>query len=318
MGKIFQNSIAETNPTLDQVLRMIKLRLPQNNQQYPHMGGKGSYYKAYLLRDGSIGFRPEIYNNFLFRGESGFINKDKSYSMLGFQDFSKLLQSYPLFRLFAEGINIPNLDMRIKFGDIQGIAASYGDTPKFVPFTSELDIAAFYAVTKYNAATQSREPIRAHESPLGVIRVMEMQQPLEQISGVFPIGFQAFIRPGIQKTFAVYVPSGLHIENHKWVTTFVFRQDDIISQRIYNEFKNGDVLMPQDDLLAKKLRILKDDPSQDKKFTNLDLEPLKNNIDGEWGQLCDVLHFSGPHAVQLEEALREVPKIDKYKEILGL
>lgn len=167
--------------------------------------------------------------------------------------FERLLLSHPFYRLLKEGIKLPSTSCPVSIDYPEGLALSYGLETSLIPLTSSLDIAAFHASTVYDRETNIFKPIDRNKT--GVIFVFELNERFSLIKNLKVVGKQAFLRPGLNKLFALDcggIDGLMELPN---VKGFRFRQTEEGSTQIYNKFKQGKSLYPYE-ILSKKVNRL--------------------------------------------------------------
>lgn len=172
--------------------------------------------------------------------------------------------------------------------------------------------------------------------------------PFGLIPGLSTVGLQPFVRPGLQREFAINLPKDVDFKEHRFTVGFVFKHDNNISQRIYNKFHQGELLRPHGDILAPKAkqildskevslaaleRNLNQNPRDDKSrierelnegginvvnrphpfFTDDDLSYIYDKPTDFWDTFCKDIEFSGRNANELKDMLLNVPQKDEYK-----
>lgn len=82
--------------------------------------------------------------------------------------------------------------------------------------------------------------------------------PFGLIPGLSTVGLQPFVRPGLQKEFAINLAKDADFKDHRFTVGFVFKHDNNISQRIYDRFNQGEAFRPHNDILTSKARQILD------------------------------------------------------------
>lgn len=152
--------------------------------------------RPYLYR-GQNTFHPQIVSGF-YRGSK----EEKLIANLKVADFFLLLKSHPLFRLFDSGINLDDCSKTLFLEmNYYGLAQHYGFSTGLLDFSSDIEVSAFFAATKWLAADKYclfNNP----KIPYGVIFLYTVH-PLTSFTseGFSSIGLQVFPRSGQQKGF---------------------------------------------------------------------------------------------------------------------
>jgi len=252
-------------------------------------------------------------------------------------DFEIAIESFPLYQMLKRGVVLPNgkkLVMEIPFG----LAYAYDHPTPFIGLTSNLDIAAFYAVTEYNARTRKYKPVTEGQ---GVLYAFELRFPFSMTIGLTTLGRLVFPRTINQKTFLLNISPEMDFNKGAVVTGFVFNHDAAMSQRIFDRFKGGELLAPSDDFLLKKLQSFpegmvskkavlrnlaenKGDKARDiimtlheadvriadgfdPTFTKDELSCVYKDIAGYWQNMIKDVYVDGRHGEEIKKYLMELP-----------
>ena len=312
-------------------------------------------------QSGRYTFKPNITQQpFLYRGQcvfnatckpKAFQEKDFSFLKANVlrEEFELVMESHPLYRLFKKGIRLSDT-ITLKIENPYGLAMSYGFPTVLLPLTSSLDIASFFAVTRYDEANGSFQCVGGSEQERGSIAVFKMNVPFGVTRGLSVVGWQPFPRPGLQKTFAMEVPFNTNFHSHPFVDVFTFRHDDQESKKIFTKFEGGRLLFPKKDPLARKAhevlnantvsyeafeRNIKDNPLDDRRENLKKLEELGltvsesasppvfsaeelvdyfEHIDEIWRVLASRLVFPGRKAVEYNSRFADIPNNPAYRE----
>lgn len=353
-------------PTLDQLVD--NLRIALSHQPVRHRGPvepvlpNTDNFIVTRQMSGRYSLKPNIsMQPALFRGECNWSENDYSccpslfrkeprylVENLKYEELQIAMESYPLFQLLRKGIRLSD-DMNLRIYNPYGIAMCYGIKTSLLPFTSDLDIASFYACCEKDENGKYKPVINNQgEEKQGILYIFNMMVPFSMTPGLSPVGKQVFPRCGLQKTFALNVQRCQDLRNHSFVVGFAFRHVNQISKRIYNQFKSGLSLEPNDDLLAKKAKeILNSSVISQTAFNrNLRLNPSGNPIINQteisennlelsmdrttsftvdelnnyyanstviWEQFCQNVVFVGRDSVHLRDSLLQIPNKDQYK-----
>lgn len=169
------------------------------------------------------------------------------------EEFEVTMRSHPLYELFRGGI--PTRRGPVRIINPFGIATAYGFPSPMLPFTSSLDVAAFFATHRQNTQTGQWTAIPERneqgEINVGVLYMLELALPFPMMLGLTVIGMQPFGRPGAQRMFALNLADDENLNSHRLVTGFQFRQNPEDIAEIEREFQNGGLLTP-DELIAHK------------------------------------------------------------------
>lgn len=243
---------------------------------------------------------------FLYRGQrkyyprcvpSMFRDPDKRYfadSVVLAQEFRLNLETHPLYRLLWRGINLGGHDVIIEM-DPYGLAQHYGFHTAVTDFTSDFDVAAFFATTE-SSHNGVHQPVKSSDS-YGVLYLL----PLDGKSQPFApgpdryhfstIGLQLFPRSGMQRGFLLNVGNtpmaDLHNDN-RFMHAF-FRHDPNVSRHYINRFSGADSLFPPDVAQCIADRIL----STRTVSEAVVLENIRDNPHNTEDQIRQCLHDNG-------------------------
>lgn len=263
------------------------------------------------------------------------------------EEFELVMESYPLYQLLKEGIEIPNY-RKLVIENPYGLAMSYGFPTQLQPLTSCLDIAAYWAVSE-DDGNGGRKLVDTAAKQSGMLYMFYLPVQMGMISGLSCIGKQAFVRPGLQKMFALHLPQGTNFNAHPLVRGFEFRHDTDADSYFFNKFQGEHSLYPDNDLLARKVKAIKEtnqisnaafernlqNNSSDDKSTNIakldnagieikgeqsdylftddELNDYYAHSHGVWTKFCEDIVFNEPKGEELRQRLLAVPEQPAYK-----
>lgn len=351
-------------PTLDSLVDDLKYVLSQ--QPVVHLNPlegivlRPNCFVVSRLMSGRYSLKPNIsHNTALFRGESSVHETCKPLFIRNWKDrctvenvkrneFELLLESHPIYRLFRDGIQLTDR-FRLRMENPYGLAMSYGFPTQLLSLTSDIDIASFFAVTEFDEAEHKYKPIdNSENNKTGILYVFNLMAPFGMIPGLSTIGLQPFVRPGLQKEFAINIPKDMDFANHSFTVGCVFKHDNDITKRIYEQFQQGEALRPQNDILDGKAeqilsgndvsiaaleRNLQQNPSDKREiiekeltegnvaisnksafaFTQDELAYIYDNPQAYWMDFCKDIEFTGRNASKLKEILLAIPQKEEYK-----
>lgn len=355
--------------SLLQMLRDASARIPVRHlSPVESMVDSHEEYIANRLASGRISLKPNItHQGVLFRGDSNirspFNSKFGQNRVYGASDvvrkniipinikradFQITVESFPLYEMLKKGILLPN-GRKLVMENPFGLAYAYDYATPFVGLTSDLDIAAFYAVTEYDKETHSYRPVT---SGRGVLYVFELRTPFSMTVGLSTLGRYLFPRTMNQKTFLLNIKPEWDFNSGAVVTGFVFDHDEELSQRIYNQFKGGELLAPQDDFLLKKLssfpkdtvsksgldRNIAENPNDNPDdivtivkqadldidtefnpaFTYEELKDVYKDIVRLWQEMIKDVYWDGRHGSDIKKYLMDLPWNKDYSQYFEL
>ena len=147
--------------------------------------GDSHYHEVFRTRYGQkeiIGHGPEVREKIIP------VNVRRS-------DFEIAIESFPLYKMLKNGIVLPN-GKKLVMENPFGLAYAYDQPTPFVGLTSDLDVAAFYAVTEYDAESGKYTPVT---TGMGVIYAFELRMPFSMTIGLSSLGRLIFPRTLQQK-----------------------------------------------------------------------------------------------------------------------
>lgn len=351
-------------PTLDELVDNLNYALAQ--QPVLHLNPlerlvqRRDCFVVTRLMSGRYSLKPNIgYSCALFRGESTVHPTCKPVFLRNWKDrctienikrneFELLLNSHPIYQLFRDGIQLTD-KLRFIMENPYGIAMSYGFPTQLLSLTSDINIASFFAVTEYDEAVHKYKPIdNSENNKTGILYVFNLMAPFGLIPGLSTVGLQPFVRPGLQKEFAINLAKDADFKDHRFTVGFVFKHDNNISQRIYDRFNQGEAFRPHNDILTSKVRQILDSKEvsiaalernlhqnprdsrqriekelnegginvvnkQHPYFSNDDLAYIYDSPTDYWTDFCKDIEFSGRYASELKDVLLNVPLKDEYR-----
>lgn len=351
-------------PTLDELADNLNYALAQ--QPVLHLNPlerlvqRRDCFVVTRLMSGRYSLKPNIgYSCALFRGESTVHPTCKPVFLRNWKDrctienikrneFELLLNSHPIYQLFRDGIQLTD-KLRFIMENPYGIAMSYGFPTQLLSLTSDINIASFFAVTEYDEAVHKYKPIdNSENNKTGILYVFNLMAPFGLIPGLSTVGLQPFVRPGLQKEFAINLAKDADFKDHRFTVGFVFKHDNNISQRIYDRFNQGEAFRPHNDILTSKARQILDSKEvsiaalernlhqnprdsrqriekelnegginvvnkQHPYFSNDDLAYIYDSPTDYWTDFCKDIEFSGRYASELKDVLLNVPLKDEYR-----
>jgi len=136
--------------------------------------------------------------------------------------------------------------------DKEGLAQHYGLSTHMIDFTSNFEIASFFATCALDPKTHRYLPLSDHQHDGMIYRITPvcLHDPAttpDRAFGPFHIvGWQPLPRPEQQRAFAVKMKHGQSLCELPAVERFPFRQRAKISHRIWKAFDEGRALFPPD------------------------------------------------------------------------
>lgn len=220
------------------------------------------------LQSGRYSLKPNLrHRKFLFRGESEFHNPCKpnmsrnprqhrfTAEMIRGQEMRLLMMSHPLVQLLDLGVELCGTVHRFEM-NLYGLTQHYYNKTSFLDLTSDPQVAAFFATTKYDWDTDTFSPIEDEDREPGVLYYYNLSvaedfgiQDDGRQSPLSTIGLQVFPRSGRQRGFLYDLRPDENFNNVARVNAIRFRHRADIAKRICASFNNGEALFPDDILM---------------------------------------------------------------------
>ena len=164
-------------------------------------------------------------------------------------EFEFLLKEHPVVKGFFRKHNFKI--------DFMGLAQHYGLKTDLLDFTSDFDIALFFAMCPYNRDEDCYSYFKQEGRKTAYLYVVlpalnfDLKKENFLESEVSVIGHQPFLRPGAQKGFSYQVRKGKPLNAVKY--SFEYTSAD--SQKYYEKYQRGKELWIED-LLADKTKLI--------------------------------------------------------------
>jgi len=140
--------------------------------------------------------------------------------------------------------------------DYHGLAQHYGIPTTLLDLTSNVEVAAFFAVARWDTGSHVFRPM---ESGTGVMYRFDWAAIGPGYSKFFePVGFGPGLRPARQHAWTFRLPPGVDFQQVPHVVAFEFTHSKSASEELFARFHDGAWLYPPDCLaqLVEKLRDL--------------------------------------------------------------
>lgn len=164
------------------------------------------------------------------------------------EDAEIIYESHPLYALLMQGIIVPGIRKPIQIHNPYGLSHSYGFPSPFISLTQSLDIAAFHACHTHNELTAETSEIT---EGAGLLMVYHLNTPFSMTPGLSTVGKQAFLRPGVNRLFAIECPFGMNFAEHPNVVGFQFRHTAEDTRFFTERYRGLDSLYPRETIAAK-------------------------------------------------------------------
>lgn len=208
--------------------------------------------------------KPSLaHNKFLFRGQSEFYNpcvpnmfrnKNKVVEhqyvddVIQMNELEVLLRHHPLVQLFERGFYLAHEFFRFKV-DYEGLSQHYYNHTPLLDLTSDMEVAKFFAVTKFNMEKDCYEKYEGKQ--LGVLYYYDLGADAFTFREgreykIETIGKQPFMRSGNQSGFLIYQNDKMNFNELPEVRYVFFRHDQKVTNRIFVDSENGNKYMPHE------------------------------------------------------------------------
>ena len=221
------------------------------------------------LNSGRYSLKPNLRNRkFLFRGESEFHQpckpnlcrnpKQKRFTaeLAKGQEMMLLMLSHPLVQLLDMGVELGGELFQFEM-NLFGLTQHYYNKSSLLDLTSNPEVAALFATTKYDWNTDTYAPIEDETMEPGVLYYYSLDinedfgKPVGTLkSPLSTIGLQVFPRSGRQKGFLYDQRPYENFNDVPRLKAVRFRHNAAIARRICAQFHDGAELFP-DDILMK-------------------------------------------------------------------
>lgn len=229
------------------------------------------------LFSGRYSLKPNLRNRkYLFRGESEFHNPCKpnmcrnlkqhrfTAELVRGQELRLLMMSHPLVELLDTGVELCGETYRFE-KNLFGLTQHYYNKTSFLDLTSDPQVAAFFATTKYDWETDTYSPITDECHAPGVLYYysLDINEDFGKPAGTLKsplstIGLQVFPRSGRQKGFLYDLRTDENFNDVVRLNAVRFKHKADIATRICESFNNGAKLFPDDLLMQHWRRTYKD------------------------------------------------------------
>jgi hypothetical protein len=157
--------------------------------------------------------------------------------------FEDALGEHPFVRLCRQARFLGH-PLRV---DTQGLAQHYGLATDLLDFTSNFDVASFFAVCYWDHEKLEYRPVVDTEKPGVIYRIVPAFLVGTNLGADFEIvGWQPLKRPEQQRAFGLKMKKGMDLNMLPFVQIVKFRHCAKISNRIWKSFDDGRSLFPDD------------------------------------------------------------------------
>ena len=260
---------------LDVVAKMRKVDPPL---RYLEIGEDVGYGKFLEFDVGHWDGKPQIvpsealnlpgragHRSFLYRGQAVRYPSCKPSVLRGVADDERLIKAH----LILERIRVAELELLFRdhpFSDVaashgvrtdyHGLAQHYGIPTSLLNLTSNVEIAAFFAVARWDSEAQVFTPM---EAGVGVLYRFDWTAFGPGYSRYFtPVGFGPGLQPARQHAWTFMLQPGVDFEHVPHVAPIEFAHSARASAELFANFGNGSWFYPPDCVasLVKKVRDL--------------------------------------------------------------
>ena len=190
--------------------------------------------------------------------------------------FEDAISEHPFVRLTAQS-KFLGYPLRV---DTQGLSQHYGLATNLLDFTSNFDVASFFATCYWDHGAREYRPVVDSENPGAIYRIPPALFVGTNLGAEFEIvGWQPLKRPEQQRAFGLKMKKGMDLNALPFVQMVKFRHCAKISSRIWKAFDEGRALFPDDAAaeLAKRAEPLR-------QFTGKQVERAWERLDAWHGK----------------------------------
>ena len=237
--------------------------------------------------------KPSLaHNKFLFRGQSEFFDpcvpsmfRDKKKvaehqyvdDVIQINELEVLLRQHPLVQLFEQGFYLLHEFFRFRV-DYAGLSQHYYNHTPLLDLTSDMEVAKFFAVTKFNMEKDCYEKYDGDKP--GVLYYYDLGADAFTYSKgrnffVETIGKQPFMRSGNQSGFLIRLDDKTNFNELPEVRYVFFRHDQNITNQIFADSENGNKYMPHEMLRSHWYKRMIDE----KTMKEISMDALKLNFE---------------------------------------
>ncbi|MFI3292437.1 MAG: FRG domain-containing protein [Rikenellaceae bacterium] len=203
-------------------------------------------YYSYLFRGQNEEHIPCVPS--LYRGKPSEV--EIFIERLRLVEFSLLMDTHPVVDIFFTYNNF--------VVDHKGLAQHYGIKTEVLDFTSDLDVAIFFAICPYDKSSDCYTYIddehQDHEAIIYIISPIRYNQnPMRTLwIKIRPIGLQPLMRPGMQRGFGMHLSQGESFFGY----IYKFKYTSADSKFYYDKYEQGQKLWTKDDVIDKANSII--------------------------------------------------------------
>jgi hypothetical protein len=185
--------------------------------------------------------------------------------------------------------------------DYHALAQHYGIKTHLLDLTSNVEVAAFFAVARWNSCLGRFVPMK---EGTGVMYRLDWASFGQGYSKAFdPIGFGPGLRPARQHAWTFELHPSVDFEQVPYVKAFEFEHKKVASLELFKRFKNGRHLYPPDCMASLVERIGR---LPFVTMAAIRQAALKNGVSAD-----EVENFCQHTAMMLQEAL-DIPSLRDY------
>lgn len=296
----------------DFVVNQLSQRIGHQNE-IPRFSIKPSLAQNKFLFRGQSQFYPRCVPN-MFRDKVKVANHQYVDDVIQMNEMEALLHQHPLVQLFDQGFYLLHEFIRFRV-DYLGISQHYYNHTPFLDLTSDMEVAKFFAVTKFNMKEDRYEKYTGDE--LGVLYYYDLAPDAFTLRDgrdylVETIGKQPFMRSGNQSGFLIRLDHTMDFNTLPEVRYVFFRHDVAVTDRIFAASSNGDKYMPQEMLRTHWHKRMNDEEAR----KQISIEALNLNFDNNKGvshrSIVKELQRQGFHISKKNKQYFSKEEIDQY------
>ncbi|HED36950.1 MAG TPA: FRG domain-containing protein [Ignavibacteria bacterium] len=205
----------------------------------------GPEFSADIYRGQTSFFEPCVPS--IFRNNSKPI--ERFVALLRLCEFKSLLQKHSAL-LDVQKLKIDGKVIKL---DFEGMAQHYGFLTELLDFTSDLDIALFFATNHFDKEKKTYYPVD-DRNRIGVLYIFNYA--LDFVTNhnnpkYEAIGLQPLLRPGFQKAYSYRLKKNKNLNNQTNIEIIKFHHNPYISNYYSNKYESGKKLFPFDPIETK-------------------------------------------------------------------
>lgn len=228
--------------------RMHKFHLQENSEQEGFWVKSNNKNKARII----LG---EEFNPCVYRGQNcdfgkltpSFQRKDmdnelnRCIAYIQREEFKRLFKTTPYYQILTQ---LQVRECHFEF-DLEALAQHYDFKSNYIDISKDIKVALFFAYTEYkNGKYYPIENFSKYETPPVLYTANYYELLFFEDKMLQPVGFQAALRPQMQKAMALNI--GLNSDAYKHFIKTQLKPNKKFAEWIYNYFDGGKALFPDE------------------------------------------------------------------------